>query len=599
MTLFSLASIVAAVIYAVLAVIVVRHNPKAALNWFCALFVACFTLWASGDVTHHLQPLAAYSLAHLSHNIGMIGVYFYSGIWLLIALAMTSRRRYVRSWLTYVPVLGIPLSLLIHEWFGPGVGELVTHGTLYWGIRWQQNSPWYWLFMAYQTVAMFLGLYLVARFGLRATEKRQRRQALVTFCTTAITTTICSAVDYGWANLTHNPVTEITGIVFLVWAGGLVVSLTRYGLTGFTIQAAADQILATMPDVLLLLDSEGNVLNANETTSDVLGFGRQELLGHSAARLFDQPGDFKSLLDRLQREHQLAGLEAVARAHDGRKIPVLINARTMPQADGTVRGSVWVLDDITLRREAEERQAQMTREVAAANKELAGANRELADFAHVVSHDLKAPLRAIDSLASWLGEDYADKIDAEGKEQLGLLQGRVKRMHNLIDGILQYSRAGQVREDRVTVNLSEMLPAVIDLLSPPAHIKVQVETPLPTVLAERTRIEQVFQNLLSNAIKYNDKPDGLVRVGGTDDGEHWRFYVADNGPGIEQKDVERIFQIFQTGKPRDQVDSTGVGLAVVKRSVEMYGGRVWVESRVGEGSTFFFTYPKQMPDPKL
>jgi len=127
---------------------------------------------------------------------------------------------------------------------------------------------------------------------------------------------------------------------------------------------------------------------------------------------------------------------------------------------------------------------------------------------------------------------------------------------------------------------------------------VQVETPLPTVTAERTRIEQVFQNLLSNAIKYNDKPDGLVRVGGIDDGEHWRFYVADNGPGIEQKDAERIFQIFQTGKPRDQVDSTGVGLAVVKRSVEMYGGRVWVDSLIGEGSTFFFTYPKLVPDPK-
>jgi signal transduction histidine kinase len=283
-------------------------------------------------------------------------------------------------------------------------------------------------------------------------------------------------------------------------------------------------------------------------------------------------------------------------------VPVSITARTMPQSDGTVHGSIWVLHDITAIRQAEEMQAQMTREIAATNAELAAANKvtaaankELNDFAHVVSHDLKAPLRGVSSLAQWLGESYYDKLDADGREQLDLLRGRVKRMDNLIEGILQYSRAGRVREKQVEVNLSEMLPEVIDLLSPPAHIKVQIETPLPTVSAERTRIEQVFQNLLSNAVKYNDKPEGLIRIGSIDDGEHWRFYVADNGPGIEEKDFERIFQVFQTGKPRDQVESTGVGLAVVKRSVEMYGGRVWVESKVGEGSTFSFTYPKQVP----
>jgi signal transduction histidine kinase len=121
---------------------------------------------------------------------------------------------------------------------------------------------------------------------------------------------------------------------------------------------------------------------------------------------------------------------------------------------------------------------------------------------------------------------------------------------------------------------------------------VKVETPLPTVVIERTRIAQVFQNLLSNAIKYMDKPEGLVRVGCTDEGGFWKLYVGDNGPGIEEKDWQRVFQLFVTLKPRDQSDSTGVGLAVVKKAIELYGGRVWIESKVGEGSTFYFALPK-------
>jgi signal transduction histidine kinase len=242
-------------------------------------------------------------------------------------------------------------------------------------------------------------------------------------------------------------------------------------------------------------------------------------------------------------------------------------------------------DALVARKRAEEKQAQLLKQVEAANQ-------ELADFAHVVSHDLKAPLRAVDSLAKWLASDYQDKFDDEGREQLNLLLGRVKRMHDLIDGVLQYSRAGRIREEAVAVNLAELVPALIDLLSPPPHIRVRVETPLPAVVIEPTRISQVLQNLLSNALRYIDKPEGLVRVGCVEDGGFWKFYVSDNGPGIDEKNRERVFQLFQTLKPRDQADSTGVGLAVVKKAVEMYGGRVWIESKVGEGSTFYFTLPK-------
>jgi len=152
---------------------------------------------------------------------------------------------------------------------------------------------------------------------------------------------------------------------------------------------------------------------------------------------------------------------------------------------------------------------------------------------------------------------------------------------------------GRIREDLVQVDLQKTLPEIIDLLSPPSSIEIKVTNRLPTVVFEKTRIEQVFQNLLSNAIKYMDKPCGHIAVGCLAENGCWKFSVADDGPGIEEKHFGKIFQIFQTLAPRDQVESTGIGLTLVKKIVEMYGGSIWVESQVGKGSTFYFTLPRE------
>jgi two-component system sensor kinase FixL len=162
----------------------------------------------------------------------------------------------------------------------------------------------------------------------------------------------------------------------------------------------------------------------------------------------------------------------------------------------------------------------------------------------------------------------------------------------LIEGILQYSRIGRIEEEKEQVNLGELVPQIVDLLAVPEHIEITICEELPVVEFERTRITQVFQNLLSNAVKYTDKPQGRITVDCRSDGTQWRFSVSDNGPGIDEKYHEKIFQLFETLLPRDQYESTGIGLTLVKKTIELYGGRIWVESRLGEGSTFFFTLPK-------
>ena len=220
------------------------------------------------------------------------------------------------------------------------------------------------------------------------------------------------------------------------------------------------------------------------------------------------------------------------------------------------------------------------------------ANEELRDFAHIVSHDLKAPLRSIGGLVNILVEELEDKLDDKNRELSGLLIKQVERMKNLIDGILKYSKIGRVSEEVTKIDLNDLLNSIIGLIAPPDNMKVETPQNMPTIEANETQISQIFMNLLSNAIKYMDKPQGNIVIKYEDNGKFWKFSVTDNGPGIEEKDFEKVFGMFQTLKPKDDYESTGVGLALIKKIVETHGGKIWVESELTKGSSFIFTLPK-------
>ena len=256
--------------------------------------------------------------------------------------------------------------------------------------------------------------------------------------------------------------------------------------------------------------------------------------------------------------------------------------KKMRERDVKLNKLYWEID---VHKKVGKRQARLL-------EELENVNRELRDFAYVVAHDLKAPLRSIGSLTGLVLKDYNEKLDGKGKQMLQLVIRKVNRMNDLIDGILQYSRVGRVKEEKLKVDLNQLVKKVVDFVDPPEYVDVEVENRLPSLVCEVTRIEQVFQNLVSNAVKYIDKPKGIVKIGCSKENGYWKFRVADNGPGIEEKYFEKIFQVFQTLDPPDKQESTGIGLALVKKIIEMYGGKIWVESEVGSGSTFFFTLPK-------
>ena len=363
------------------------------------------------------------------------------------------------------------------------------------------------------------------------------------------------------------------------------------------------QILMEAPAAISVTEGPDHVVVMQNAVSRQM-IGGRDLVGRRARDVFpeiDATG-LPALQDRVyQTGEPFVGREvhvAFDRDGDGELEDGYFNFVYQPlyNEDRAVYGilthAVEVTDQVIARRLVE----QKAEELARLTQELERSNKELDQFAYVASHDLKAPLRGIANLTQWMEEDLGDRVTGDSREHMQLLKGRVNRMEALIDGILDYSRAGRVREKPERVDVGKLLTESIELLAPPPETQVVVGAGMPTITTERVPLQQVFMNLVGNAIKYNQRPGARVEI--TVHGlEGWyQFSVADNGPGIAPQYRERIWQIFQTLAARDKVEGTGIGLSVVRKIVEARGGRTWLDSEVSRGSTFHFTWPQQ-PDP--
>lgn len=333
-----------------------------------------------------------------------------------------------------------------------------------------------------------------------------------------------------------------------------------------------------------------------------------ELIGHRAVQgkgvreaLPELEGQgFFELLDRVFAEGEPFSAREmpvrIDRQGTGRPEEIFVNFVYQPlkRSDGTTTAimahAVDVTPQVRARQDVEEQASQLLR----LTRELERSNQELDQFAYVASHDLKAPLRGIANLTEWIQEDLGDALTGESREHMELLKGRVHRMEALIDGILTYSRAGREKAQSSAVDLRALVVDTIELAAPPEGTTVTVAGDLPVIETERVPLQQVLLNLIGNAIKHNPREGAMLEVtGAAHDDRLVQLSVRDNGPGIPAEYQERIWQIFQTLAARDKVEGTGIGLSVVRKLVEQRGGRAWLESEPGRGSTFHFTWPRR------
>ncbi|WP_435262822.1 ATP-binding protein [Tenacibaculum sp. nBUS_03] len=218
-------------------------------------------------------------------------------------------------------------------------------------------------------------------------------------------------------------------------------------------------------------------------------------------------------------------------------------------------------------------------------------NEELKNFAHVVSHDLKSPLRSMSALISWIQEDNENIFDEETTVNFNSLLKKIDKMDHLINGILKYSSIDKIDKTNQKVDLQKTVTDIVETIFVPEHISIQIKNTLPTIYGDKFRLQQLFQNLISNAIKYNDKKKGIITINFEELNNKYLFSIRDNGIGIDKKYHSKIFEVFETlEEPNDE--STGIGLSIVKKIIELYNGKIWLESELAKGSSFFFELKK-------
>jgi PAS domain S-box-containing protein len=345
------------------------------------------------------------------------------------------------------------------------------------------------------------------------------------------------------------------------------------------------------PLAMVMIQQDGRIILVNAQTEALFGYGREELLGRPVevlvpARFREQHPDWRRGFFADPEARQMGvGRDLHGLRKDGSEFPVEIGLNPVTTEEGLFVLSAIV--DITERKQGEER----LRQYAA---ELERSNQELDQFAYSASHDLRAPLRAIKNLAQWISEDARDVLPQESQQHLELMHQRIDRMERLLTDLLTYSRVGREKHQAETIDTTRLVHEVVEFLAPPPGFSIRVGS-LPHVVGPRPPLEQVFRNLIGNAIKHHDRPDGRIEIDAVaekGEGDFIEFLVRDDGPGIPEQYHEQIFQLFQTLKPRDQVEGSGMGLALVKKIVENQGGTIILKSAPGKGATFHFAWPR-------
>jgi len=348
-----------------------------------------------------------------------------------------------------------------------------------------------------------------------------------------------------------------------------------------------DSILESVTDGIITLDAKGLIATYNSAVERIFGYQGEELIGQNVSILL--PEDESMKLETYTANSKLHAPRIISQHRelegcrkDGSLFSMDLVVAPMKIEGG--RGFVCTMRDITERKIIEDHLEKRS-------DELKRVNAELERFVYVASHDLKAPMRGIDNLVTWIEQDLEGKFDDETQENLTLLRGRVHRMEDLLDGLLEYSRIGHTATKAEAVDTRELVADIVDFLALPNGFTVEMPDPMPVLTTEKVSLEQVFRNLIGNAVKHHDRDEGRITVSASNNGEWCEFSVSDDGPGIPPEFHERVFTMFQTLKSRDEVEGSGMGLALVKKEVELHSGTILIDSDAGtRGTSFRFTW---------
>ncbi len=364
-------------------------------------------------------------------------------------------------------------------------------------------------------------------------------------------------------------------------------------------------------DAIISKTLDGVITTWNKAAERIFGYAALEAVNRniSIIEVPNRQDETDDDLEQIRKGQRIDHYQTIRRRKDGNRIDIWLTVSPLRDSSSQIIGALLVARDITEVKRAEEELRQLAENLRRSNADLLRSNQELDSFAYIASHDLKEPLRGIHNYATFLLEDYTDKLDLDGRSKLETLRVLAERMYALIDSLLEYSRVGRVDLAIKKTDLSVVLDEVLLTLRMSLDergVEVRVPVPLPIIKCDHVRIGEVFRNLITNAIKYNDKAEKWIEITwyiepasqslpslSPQSGVQARpvvFSVRDNGIGVGPRHLDSIFRIFKRLHARDKFGGgTGVGLTIAQKVVERHGGRIWVESTLGEGTTFAFT----------
>ncbi len=349
-------------------------------------------------------------------------------------------------------------------------------------------------------------------------------------------------------------------------------------------------------DAIYIHNNEGQIISWNEGAEKIYGYTESEALKMKIWNIIPHhmQVEIEEIVHKILQGEKIELFETKRITKHGRLVDVLLSAAVISDPGSNQQSIAITERDITQQKIADGQISQLNKDLENNVAELKNMNKELESFSYSVSHDLRAPLRAVNAYSKIFEEDYTAILDDDAKKLLAKINYNAQRMGTLIDDLLAFSKLGRKEVQRSLVNTKEIVEAILSEINLASPYKAVIRVnELPTVYADSSLIRQVWVNLLSNAIKYSDKKESPeVEVGATETEHETTYYVKDNGAGFDMKYADKLFGVFQRLHANSEFEGTGIGLAIVQRIITRHGGRIWADAKVNEGATFYFTLPK-------
>jgi len=578
MTIWSWIQFISFIIYVLLFSYILGKNYKAYINTIAAALVLCFALWSFGYCMMYTDFSMPES-AKFWHKISALGWIFFSSFYLLLVLELTEQKKMSRSPMIIFLLFIIPV--ILYMFFLKGEITKCCDKKYFGFVSIWQITVWTKLYIMYYLSFFILDLYFIFKY-LKKEKNRDKINTAIILMSTMFFCLFFGTITSVFFRMINYYVAIEANIYLLIFAVSVFYTMQRYEFLSVTPSMAANLIINTMNDGLILFDKKGNILSAN----------------YSAHKIFDcddeKEQDCISVIPEflikkiLSSQQPIVNEEVVITTIKDNKKTLLLSVSVLSYKK-EVRGYVCILKDITDLKIAKN-------ELEETIVKLVKSNKELEQFAYVASHDLKEPLRMVTSYVQLLQKRYTDKLDSDANDFINFAVEGAKRMYELIDGLLEYSRVITKEVEIEEVNIGEIIEEVLFMLKIKIEQKqavIKKKGNFPKIKGNKIHISRLFQNLIDNSLKFcKEKP--VIEVGVEKKDGGYLFYIRDNGIGIRKEFKERIFDIFQRINPREEYEGTGIGLSICKKIVEKYKGRIWVESEgEGKGSTFYFILPEK------